>query len=440
MSLPEISPTSISNLKLPDYSVEISENQDGVERRRVITDIGRETDISIFYNALTEDQVLEFINAYKESVPNNRGFGLPNSILEYPDILFQEVLKVLGQVIFYFRKAPRVITEKIGGLYSVNLYLTAKQVTLIAPKEVFTILSTSVTVSVETSVPFVRWIQLSGQELIIESPFSPTTRLTAAAGNITNVLGEIVVRVYLIDNPLIFQDVTINSRPTDTVDSSSLKISSTGTYLKEFESGYNVLAPIRWELDNPLGDAVFNPTNGSAFNPLQIFWYDPLITSFLDRFEIEYFDGLNWNVVYTQNANEYNYALVLPNQTFRIVAVHSINGGDEFRAISDKVFNINPTTATGAIVTGSEFFPPVKSLITYILEVDVSVEITIVQIEETKDYTVSIATSYTELIENSVPLEQYNIDDVNESTNLSMGSTFTIMVEVSVDLGGGQIG
>jgi hypothetical protein len=439
MPLPELSPTSVTNLNLPDYSVEISEDQDGVERRSVITDNGRETDISIFYNSLSEEQALEFITAYEESVSNNRGFGLPNTILEYPDLLFQEVLKVLGQVNFYFRKAPRINTEKVSGVYSVNLYLTAKQVTLIAPKEVFTILSTFVTVSVETTVPFVQWVQLSGQELIIESPFSTTTKLTAAAGNITNVLGEIIVRVFLIDNPLIYQDVIINARPTDTVDSSALKISSTGTYLKEFQSGYNVLAPIRWELSNPLGNITFNPNTGNAFNPLQIYWYDPLITEFLLRFEIEYYNGINWYTVITQDAKDYNYALVQPNQTFRIVSIHSINGGEEFKAISDKVFNINPLTATEGIITASEFFPSLKTIVTTIQEIDFVLDFYFRLEEEAKQYTISLESSFTGIVESSTSIE-YRSNDLDENTNLSIASSFTIMIEVSTDLGGGQIG
>ena len=440
MPLPELSPTSVTNLKLPDYSVEISEDQDGFERRRVITDNGRETDISIFYNSLSEEQALQFITAYEESVPNNRGFGLPKSILEYPDLLFQQVLNVLGQVIFYFRKAPRINTEKVTGIYSVNLYLTAKQVTLIAPKEVFTVLSTSVIVSVETTVPFVQWVQLSGQELIIESPFSTTTKLTAAAGNITNVLGEIIVRVFLIDNPLIYQDVIINTRPTDTVDSSVLKISSMGTYFRESQSGYNVLAPIRWELSSPPGSIIFNPNTGNAFNPLQIYWYDPLITEFLLRFEIEYYNGINWYTVFVQNAKEYNYALVQPNQTFRIVSIHSINGGEEFRAISDKVFNINPLTATGGIITASEFFPSLKTVITTIQEIDLTLDFYYILEEEAKQYTVSLESSFTNMLEISSSFEYSSIGDLEDSTSLSIGSTFTIMVEVSADLSGGQIG
>ncbi len=440
MALPELSPTSVSNLKLPDYSVEISEDQDGFERRRVITENGTETDISIFYDSLTEEQTLDFITAYEESVPSNKGFGLPNTILEYPDLLFQEVLKVLGQVIFYFRKAPRINTEKLAGIYSVNLYLTAKQVTLIAPKEVFTILSTSVTVSVETTVPFVQWVQLSGQELIIESPFSTTTKLTSTAGNITNVLGEIIVRVFLIDNPFIYQDVIINARPTDTVDSSVLKISSTGTYFKEFQSGYNVLAPLRWELYNPPGSITFNPNTGNAFNPLQIYWYDPLITEFLLRFEIEYYNGTDWYTVFVQAAKDYNYALVLPNQTFRIVSIHSINGGEEFRAISDKVFNINPLIATGGIITASEFFPSLKTVVTVIQEIDIIPALYPLLGEEAKQYTISLESSFTNMLEINTSIEYSSINDLEDSTNLSIGSSFTIMVEVSTDLGGGQIG
>lgn len=440
MPLPEIAPTQIRNLKLPDYTVRIHENQDGLEKRRVITESGRETDITVFYDHLNEEQTLEFIEAYEESVPSNRGFGLPNSILQYPDILFQEVLDLLGQVLFYFRKAPRIVTNKVGGSYSVILYLTAKEIIFNAPSEVLTILSTSVTLSVETTVPFVKWEQLSGQELIIESPFEPTTKVTAAAGNITNVLGQIVVRVSLIDNPLIYQDVSINARPTDTVDSTTLTVSAYGSYLQEFGEGYNVLAPIRWELSSPLGQIELNENDGAAFNPLQIYWYDPQITEFLVGFDIEYFDGSNWYVVFSQVAGDYNYAQVAPNQTFRIVAKHLINGNAEYRAPSDKVFNINPLTASGDIITASDSFPSVKSESTFFIEEDLLPDFLLNYYEDTP-FSISHKSESTFFVTESTPFEKLDISLEEERFDrLTVASTFTIMVETDTDLGGGQIG
>ena len=440
MPLPEIAPTQVRNLKLPDYTIRISENQDGLEKRRVITEGGKDTDITIFYDHINEQQTLEFIQAYEESVPSNRGFGLPNSILQYPDVLFQEILDLLGQVLFYFRKAPRIVTNKVSGTYSVILYLTAKEVILTAPREVLTILSPTVTLSAETTVPFVKWEQLKGQELVIESPFSPTTKMTAAAGNITNVLGEIIVRVSLIDNPLIYQDVSISARPTDTVDSACLTISAYGSYLDEFGDGYNVLAPIRWELSSPPGKIELNENDSSAFDPLQIYWYDPQITEFLIGYDIEYYDGLNWYVAFSQVANDYNYAQVSPNQTFRIVAIHQINGNQIYRAPSNKVFNINPLTATGDIITASDFFPPVRSNITYFVETDLVPEF-LLNYYEDEPFSLSHRAESTNFVTQSTPFEKYEVprgEDIFD--RLTVASTFTIMVETDTDLGGGQIG
>ena len=124
MPLPEISPSKVSQFTLPDYALRVTEDQIGLETRRSVLEDGRNSTISVYYDHLTANQVLEFITFYQEVVPQNRGFGLSNAILEYPDDLFQTYLDILGEVVYYFNTKPDIVTN-IDNSYNVTINLKA---------------------------------------------------------------------------------------------------------------------------------------------------------------------------------------------------------------------------------------------------------------------------------------------------------------------------
>lgn len=437
----KIIPTEVRDFTLPTYSMEFNEDMLGLETRRVISEDGKNTEITVFYNHLNEEEVNLLINFYNDRVPQGRGFGLPQGLLTYDDRLFQEYLSTLGQVLYYFKQRPVITTNQVSGTYSVILYLEAKSVFLNAPGQVTVILSSTATLSVDTTVPFVKWEQISGQELIISDPFSITTTITAASGNITNLLGDIIVRVSLIDNPDIFVDVSVNARPVDTT---RIAISGRNSYINEIPLVYSVPLPIQWDYTSPTGTATQYDDEGVAFAPFTAKWREPVFSEFLLRYEIEYWNGTEWVLQVTIPAGESRtYTGFDANQTFRILAVHRLPGAASVIKASSGVLLVDPPEATDDIIGASDTFRSVGGDRVFIIETDIDRDFKGTILDARRDdeiFHASYRGSNTLIIETDFAFTKDILDVEEDNFYAQQSGSIVFITETDFDLGGGVIG
>lgn len=354
MPYPDFPITRIGAFNAPSYKLETVIDQEFVERRINTTTASHKASLSLFYDRLSAEQVLELISFYNQYLQTSRGFSVARSLLPYGDYLSRAYLNSLKNYIYYFKDKPRIKTL-ITNIYQVEVELEASEAKIFAPPFVRVIDKKSVTVSVQASPEYVFWEQVSGLPATIGSPYSLSTTITAAGDLLSSVDSRLIFKVSLQDNPDVFELVEIITNPSSNI---GFKVSSLVTRVNRVDTDYSVPFPLYWDNQTEEPVKVFDKSN---VTDIPIRWDEPLQgKEYLQGYSVQVKNESGWETLkYIEKDEPRKVNIPDTSTTFRI-ASHLVIAKDKVETYYTSFLTLNPAKCRNVVIALREF--PIQAI------------------------------------------------------------------------------